>query len=124
MDRMTNYIGLAWKLVCMLRTYRTYNSVVRLLKYEFNNKLLGNITLFRVTLGVIWTHLSLSLSLSLYIYIYTCISKNPFFYIDSLYSIYSLFNGSLLISQKHYNFKPERYITLEPMCSQQTHYRI
>ena len=41
----------------MLRTYRTYNSVVRLLKYEFNNKLLGNITLFRalfrVTAGVI-----------------------------------------------------------------------
>ena len=37
----------------MLRTYRTYNSVVKLLKYEFNNKLLGNITLFRVTLGVI-----------------------------------------------------------------------
>ena len=29
----------------------------------------GSITLFRVTLGVTWTHLSLFLSLSLYIYI-------------------------------------------------------
>ena len=28
MDRMVNYIQLAWKLACMLRTYRTCNSTV------------------------------------------------------------------------------------------------
>ena len=33
----------------MLSTYRTYNSTTRFLKYEFNNKLLNDITLFRVT---------------------------------------------------------------------------
>ena len=31
----------------MLNTYKTYNSMVRFLKYEFNNKLLGGVTLFR-----------------------------------------------------------------------------
>ena len=36
----------------MLSTYRTYNSTVGFLKYEFNNKLLGGVTLFRVILGV------------------------------------------------------------------------
>ena len=71
MDRMVNYIRLAWKLAYMLRTY---NSMVEFSKYEFNNKLLGAIILLRVTLSVTWIHLSLSLSLSLslcvYIYIY------------------------------------------------------
>ena len=40
----------------MLNTYKTYNSMVRFLKYEFNNKLLGGVTLFRrvqVTFGII-----------------------------------------------------------------------
>ena len=40
----------------MLNTYKTYNSIVRFLKYEFNNKLLGGVTLFRrvqVTFGII-----------------------------------------------------------------------
>ena len=36
----------------MLRTYRICNSIVRFLKYEFYNKLLGDITLLRVTPGV------------------------------------------------------------------------
>ena len=36
----------------MLRIYRTYNSTVRFLKYEFNNKLLGDIILLRVTSSV------------------------------------------------------------------------
>ena len=36
----------------MLRTYRTYNSMVVFSKYEFNNKLLGGVTLLRVTPGV------------------------------------------------------------------------
>ena len=39
----------------MLKTYKTCNSIVRFLKYEFNNRLLGGVTLFRgvqVTPGV------------------------------------------------------------------------
>ena len=39
----------------MLSTYRTCNSMVGFLKYEFNNKLLGGVTFFRVTSGVIRT---------------------------------------------------------------------
>ena len=55
MDEMVNNIRLAWKLACMLKTYKTYNPTVRFSKYEFYNKLLGGITLFRVTPGVTWT---------------------------------------------------------------------
>ena len=55
MDQMVNYIWLSWKLVCILRTYRTCNSMVRFLKYEFNNKLLSSVILLRVALGVTWT---------------------------------------------------------------------
>ena len=65
MDRMVNYIRLAWKLVCMLRTYKTCNSMVRFSKYEFNNKLLDGVTLLRVTLGVTWAQ-----PIYIYIYIY------------------------------------------------------
>ena len=36
----------------MLKTYRTCNPTVRFSKYEFNNKLLGDVTFFKVTLGV------------------------------------------------------------------------
>ena len=36
----------------MLKPYRTYNPTVGFLKYEFNNKFLGGVTFFRVTLGV------------------------------------------------------------------------
>ena len=46
---------MAWKLACILRIYRTCNSTVGFLKYEFNNKILGGIILLRVTLGVTWT---------------------------------------------------------------------
>ena len=52
---MVNYIQLAWKLVCVLRTYRTCNLIVGFTKYEFNNKLLGCVTFFRVTLDVTQT---------------------------------------------------------------------
>ena len=52
---MVNYIWLTWKLACILRTYRTCNSKVRFLKYEFNNKLLSSVILLRVALGVTWT---------------------------------------------------------------------
>ena len=58
MDQMVNYIWLA----CILRTYKTYNSTIGFSKYEFNNKLLGGITLLRVTSSVTWT--------PIYIYIY------------------------------------------------------
>ena len=40
------------QLTCLLRTYRTYNSTMGFLKYEFYNKLLGGVTLLRVTLGI------------------------------------------------------------------------
>ena len=42
------------KLACILRTYKTCNSTVGFSKYEFNNKLLGGVTFFRVSLGVTW----------------------------------------------------------------------
>ena len=52
---MVNYTWLAWKLACMLRTYRTCNPTVGFSKYEFNNKLLDGVTFFKVTSGVTWT---------------------------------------------------------------------
>ena len=45
---MVNYIGLA----CILRPYRICNPAVGFSKYEFNNKLLGGVKFFRVTLSV------------------------------------------------------------------------
>ena len=56
---------MTWKLAWMLRTYRIYNSMVRFLKYEFYNKLLGGVTLLRVTPCVTWTQ-----PIYIYIYIY------------------------------------------------------
>ena len=44
---MVNYIWLAWQLACMLRIYRTCNSTVGFSKYEFINKLLDSVTLFK-----------------------------------------------------------------------------
>ena len=35
----------------MLRKYRKCNPTVRFSKFKFNNKLLGGVTFFRVTLG-------------------------------------------------------------------------
>ena len=52
---MVNYIRLAWKLACMLGTYRACNPMVGFSKYEFNNKLLDGVTFFRITLGVTQT---------------------------------------------------------------------
>ena len=52
---MVNYIWLAWKLAYLLRPYKKCNPTVGFLKYEFNNKLLGGVIIFRVTLGVTWT---------------------------------------------------------------------
>ena len=39
----------------MLKTYRTCYLIVGFTKYEFNNKLLGCVTFFRVTLDVTQT---------------------------------------------------------------------
>ena len=39
----------------MLRPYRTCNPTIRFSKCEFNNKLLGGVTFFRVMSGVTWT---------------------------------------------------------------------
>ena len=47
---MVNYI----QLTCILRTYRACNPILGFSKYEFNNKLLGGVTFFRITLGVTW----------------------------------------------------------------------
>ena len=49
---MVNYTCLTWKLACMLRTYRTCNPIVGFSKYEFNIKLFGGVSFFRVTLGI------------------------------------------------------------------------
>ena len=46
---------MTWKLAYLLEPYRTCNQTVEFSKYEFNNKLLGDVTFFRVTLGVTWT---------------------------------------------------------------------
>ena len=51
-DQMVNYIRLARKLVCMLRTYRKCDPTVGFSKYELNNKLLVSVTFFRVTSSV------------------------------------------------------------------------
>ena len=55
MDEMVNNIRLTWKLACMLKTYRTYNPMVGFSKYEFNNKLLDDVTFFRITSNVTWS---------------------------------------------------------------------
>ena len=44
----------------MLRPHRKYNPTVGFSKYEFNNKLLGDVTFFRVTLCVTRTQLYIS----------------------------------------------------------------
>ena len=54
MDRMVNNNQLIWKLVWMLRIYKTCNSTVRFLKCKFYKKLLGGVILLKVTLGVTW----------------------------------------------------------------------
>ena len=53
MNQMINNIWLAWKLTCMLRTYKICNPMVGFSKYNFNKLLTGE-TCHRVTLGVIF----------------------------------------------------------------------
>ena len=54
---------MTWKLARMLKTYKTCNLIVGFSKYEFYYKLLGGLTLLRVTPGVTW--------IQPYIYIHT-----------------------------------------------------
>ena len=49
---MVNYIRLARKLACMLKTYRKCDPMVGFSKYEFKDKLLVDVTFFRVTSSV------------------------------------------------------------------------
>ena len=51
-DQMINYIWLAWKMAFMLRPHKKYNPTVGFSKYEFNNKLLSDVTFFRVMSAV------------------------------------------------------------------------
>ena len=51
MDQMVNNNWLTWILIYMLRTYRTYNSIMKILIYEFNNKLLDSVILLRIRPG-------------------------------------------------------------------------
>jgi len=60
MDWIGNYIQLAWKFACMLRSYRKCNSTVGFSKYDINNMLLGDVTYFRITSSVNWTQLYIS----------------------------------------------------------------
>ena len=55
MNWIINNIWLTWKLARMLRIYTTCNPMVEFAKYEFNNKLLGGVTFFKVASGVTWT---------------------------------------------------------------------
>ena len=55
MNWMVNNIQLTWKLVWMLRTYKTCNSTVGVSKYEFYNKLLDGVMLFKITPVITWT---------------------------------------------------------------------
>ena len=49
---MVNFILLTWKLACILRTNKKCDPTARFSKYEFNNKLLIGVTIFRVTSSV------------------------------------------------------------------------
>ena len=54
MDQMVNNIQLTWKLTWMLRIYKLWNSMVGFSKYELYIKLLGGVTLLKVTSSVTW----------------------------------------------------------------------
>ena len=51
---MVNHTWLAWKLACMLITYRKCDPTIGFSKYEFNNKLLVGVAFFKVTSSITW----------------------------------------------------------------------
>ena len=82
---MINNIQLTWKLAWLLRIYRTCNLTMRFSKYEFYNKLLGDVTLFRLTPGVIlsnvtplnnWMQILTNLQLNYIIFVYSPLPSN------------------------------------------------
>ena len=46
---------MAWKLACMLTTYRAWNPIVGFSKYDINNKLLGGVSFLKIMSNVTWT---------------------------------------------------------------------
>ena len=66
MDQMVNNTWLIWKMACMLKTYRTCNSMVRFSKDYFNNKLLDGVILLKVTSGVTLTQLYIYINSPMY----------------------------------------------------------
>ena len=71
MDWIVNNIRLTWKLAKMLKTYKTCNWTVRFSKYEFYNKLLGGVILFRITPDVTWIqpYIYICMYVCMYVYI-------------------------------------------------------
>ena len=65
MGEMVNNIWLAWKLACILKTYRKCNPTVDLSKFTSNLKILSGVTLFKIILGVTWTQ---SIYFTLFVY--------------------------------------------------------
>ena len=49
---MVNYTHLARKLACMFSTYRSCNPMVGVSEYKYNKNLLGGVTNFGATLGL------------------------------------------------------------------------
>ena len=107
MDQMVNNIRLVWKLACMFKTYRTYNLTVEFSKYKFINKLLGGVTLLKVTPGVTWIQL-------IYIYIYYIIvlcGEEPLFLNEwplkeiNMFRVYSMKNIGQWLSKYIYIYR-------------------
>ena len=81
---MLNYTRFAWILAHILRTCRKWNLMVGLSKYEFNNKLLGDVSFFRITSGVLepnpiflnsmWIFKNLPLDYIIFIY-FSCLEN-------------------------------------------------
>ena len=93
MDWIVNNNQLTWKLVWMLKTYKTCNLTVRFSKYEFYNKLLGGVTLLRVTpihqlITCYWIHI-LRISLLDYM-VYMFLKCMPIFITIRCYLLFDL----------------------------------
>ena len=107
----------------MLRTYKIYNLTVRFSKYKFYYKLLGGITLLRVTLGVIWTQ-----PMCIYIILIDQMVNNIqlTWKLAWILRIYRIYNSTVRFSKYEFYYKLLDGITLlrvtlgviwtQPMC--------
>ena len=86
MNWIVNNIQLTWKLARMLKTYKTCNWTVRFSKYEFYNKLLGGVILFRITPDVTWTQPYIYICMYVCMYMYVCIYIYIFFFLVYIFS--------------------------------------